>query len=93
MDRSDAEEVNRYGPHGKLVLDPQAGQCLEAKQRGRYGLLIHGGLPAPGQKLRPTYGCARVFDADMARLAELHRREPVVRCLVDEVDTGLPDPL
>ncbi len=58
----------KYGPNPFIVLDPQSGQALRAKQNGRHGLLIHGGdLNAQG-KLRPTFGCVRLFNADMAQL-------------------------
>ena len=85
VDRSNPEEVNAYGPWGKLVMDPTGGPALEAKRNGRYGLLIHGGRLATGQRLRPTYGCLRVADADMERIVTHHRNDPVTRCIVTEV--------
>lgn len=85
VDPEDVKEVNSYGPAGKLVLDPMAGDALLAKQAGRYGLLIHGGAPAAdGTGLRPTYGCARVSNADMAHLAEVSVGDPFIRCVVGE---------
>ena len=81
MEPEDAEEVDRFGPHGKVVLDPEGGPALEAKRNGRYGLLIHGGRLSPAQRLRPTYGCLRVADADMARLVTHHRTNPITRCI------------
>ena len=83
-DRSNTEEVDRFGPHGKLVLDPTGGPALEAKRNGRYGLLIHGGRLNMSQRLRPTYGCLRVSDAAMAEIVAHHRVRPITRCLVTE---------
>ena len=47
-------------------LDPIAGEALAAEQAGRRGLGIHGGR---GETLRPTHGCIRLKDSDMAALA------------------------
>jgi hypothetical protein len=84
VDRSDPEEVNTFGPWGKLVLDPTGGPALDGKRHGRYGLLLHGGRLSMSQRLRPTYGCGRVADADMERLVAHHRTDPITRCIVTE---------
>ncbi len=85
VDPEDVKEVNSYGLAGKLVLDPVGGEALQAKQAGRYGLLIHGGAPAAdGSGLRPTYGCARVSNATMTSLAQLAVGDPFTRCVVTE---------
>ena len=47
-------------------LDPVDGEALAAEQAGRRGLGIHGGR---GETLRPTHGCIRLKDSDMAALA------------------------
>ena len=83
-DRSDTEEVDRFGPHGKVVLDPTGGPALEGKRNGRYGLLIHGGRLNMSQRLRPTYGCLRVTDAAMEQIVAHHRLRPITRCIVTE---------
>lgn len=57
-----------YGPNGALVLRPTEGQALTAAANGRVGLLIHGGAPGSGGRLRATHGCVRLSDADQARL-------------------------
>lgn len=57
-----------YGPNGALVLSPTGGQALIAATNGRVGLLIHGGAPGTGGRLRATHGCVRLSDQDMARL-------------------------
>ena len=84
VDRGDAEEVDRFGPWGKMVLDPEGGPALEAKRNGRYGLLIHGGRLSPAQRLRPTYGCLRVTDPAIEQIVAHHRADPITRCLVTE---------
>jgi lipoprotein-anchoring transpeptidase ErfK/SrfK len=62
------EYLKKFGPNPFIVLDPTSGPALRAKQNGRHGLLIHGGdLNAQG-KLRPTFGCVRVFNKDMKDL-------------------------
>jgi hypothetical protein len=65
------EYLKKYGPNAFLVMDPTSGQALRAKQNGRHGLLVHGGALNAQGKLRPTFGCVRVFDADMTRLLGL----------------------
>ena len=69
-----AMPAHSYGPNGALRLNPVAGQALIAKRNGRTGLLIHGGDPRPSDGgLRPTHGCLRVSDPNMAVLAPLVR--------------------
>ena len=72
---TDPEEIRKYGASGKLVLDPLHGQALGAKQNGRFGLLIHGGaIGGPYvYGFRPTYGCLRLLNDDMASLVVQHR--------------------
>ncbi len=58
-----AEAARAYGPGVRWVLDGIAGDALQAKKNGRYGILIHGGsvgAPMPPNALRPTHGCLRV---------------------------------
>lgn len=61
----------KFGPHQRLLLDPYAGQALQAKRNGRSGLMIHGGDPSRNGSrggLRPTNGCIRVSNSDMQQL-------------------------
>ena len=58
-----------YGPTPVIHLTPTGGDALTAAQNGRAGLLIHGGDYADdGHSLRPTHGCMRLADRDMAWL-------------------------
>ncbi|MEM8523918.1 MAG: L,D-transpeptidase [Bacteroidota bacterium] len=65
---------NSYGPNGAIRLNPTGGRALLAKQKGRSGLLIHGGKLG-GQKywrgkgqLRATHGCLRLQNEDIKNL-------------------------
>jgi hypothetical protein len=49
------------------TLDPVGGQAQVAENLGRRGLGIHGGR---GETLKPTHGCIRLRDSDMAALAK-----------------------
>lgn len=60
-------EFQTYGPV-RILLDPIAGDALEAKKNGRTGLCIHGG-PTRAGELRATHGCLRVDDATARALA------------------------
>jgi hypothetical protein len=57
-----------YGVSGALALRPVNGQALTAAGNGRTGLMIHGGELGAGGRVRPTHGCIRLSDADMAAL-------------------------
>lgn len=73
---TDPEEIRKYGVHGKLVLDPTGGQALQAKENGRFGLLVHGGAlggDAP-YGFRPTFGCLRLLNDDMGSLVVQYRK-------------------
>ena len=69
-DPTDAKKVRSYGPVF-LALHAVSGQAWDARQAGRTGIGIHGGAPGPGGTLRPTYGCLRLDNADVERLATL----------------------
>ena len=60
------------------MMDPYAGQALQAKRNGRTGLWVHGGDPTGmnGQFLRVTLGCIRVTNADQLKLSELIGEQP-----------------
>lgn len=69
---SGSRSVYSYGPNGVVKLEPTGGNALLAKQMGRDLLRIHGGAPRKSSTapdgLRPTFGCLRVEDGNMARL-------------------------
>lgn len=52
------QPAHSYGPCF-LLLDPQTGDALKAKQNGRTGLGIHAGDPNDDGSLRATEGCLR----------------------------------
>jgi hypothetical protein len=82
-----AELERKYGPHGWIALDPIAGQALQAKRNGRFGLLIHGGALNAKGRLRPTHGCIRMFNPDLAALLRAvaqFSRKGELRCRVEE---------
>jgi len=67
-----------YGSAGVVVLDPVSGDAQVAENNGRTGLLIHAGrqiaspTPLPGH-LRPTNGCIRMLEGDLAALVQAMR--------------------
>jgi lipoprotein-anchoring transpeptidase ErfK/SrfK len=60
-----------YGVSPSLLLDPQDGQALVAKNNGRNGLMIHGGAPSATGGLRPTHGCIRLSETSQRDLVAL----------------------
>jgi hypothetical protein len=62
--------THSYGPNGALNLLPKSGQALQAATSGqRTGLLVHGGDLFPNATLlRPTHGCIRMSNDDIAAL-------------------------
>lgn len=70
--------ADTYGSAGVIVLDPVSGDALTAENNGRTGLLIHAGrqvsspTPLPGH-LRPTNGCIRMLEGDLAGLIQAMR--------------------
>jgi len=67
---TDTAHFPTFGPWF-FLLDPLDGEALVAKQQGRTGLGLHGGAPGPGDMLRATYGCLRLFNDGVLRLAGL----------------------
>lgn len=65
--------THSYGPGKRLMLVGVAGDALKSTKL-RSGLMVHGGDLNPAytwwQGLRPTHGCLRLKDADMALLIE-----------------------
>jgi hypothetical protein len=64
-------EIHTYGTFPSVLLDPLSGDALAAKQNGRTGLMIHGGVPGGGGRLRPTFGCIRIAENDERDLVAL----------------------
>ncbi len=64
-----------FGPGRRILLIPQAGDCVTAEQNGRRGIMCHGGDPNPAYTqwggLRPTDGCVRFSNANMAAVIDL----------------------
>jgi hypothetical protein len=60
--------AHSYGSAGALALRPVGGQALTAAANGRTGFFIHGGDPGNNGALRPTNGCIRLSNDDMAAL-------------------------
>lgn len=64
-----------YGVNGALRLKPKSGNALDAeKKAGRKGLLIHGGSLGGFRgldELKPTHGCIRMRNEDIATLINL----------------------
>lgn len=63
-----SHSARTYGTAGAVVLDPVSGQALTAEQNERTGLLIHGGALNSNGGLRPTFGCVRVANEDLAKI-------------------------
>ncbi len=88
--------ANSYGTAGLIVLDPQSGDALTAKQNGRTGLLIHGGAAGTGGRLRATHGCIRLSNADMAALVQAIRAASnsatQLRCEALDLSVTVGDP-
>lgn len=89
--------ASSYGPEAVIVLDPQSGDALTAKQNGRTGLLIHSGDPGAGGRLRATHGCIRLSNADMALLLKALREASdnasQFRCEALDLSVTVGDPI
>jgi hypothetical protein len=72
--------ADRYGPHGVIVLRPTAGDAALADANGRFHLLIQGGAPGPGRRLRPTNGSLRLGNREQKRLIEILRDRRGIVC-------------
>jgi hypothetical protein len=84
--------VGRYGPNGFMRLAPVSGDAMLARENGREGLLIHGGhLDARG-RMRPTNGCVRLHDDDMADLVALVWIHQPSACEAEAGPVGVVEP-
>jgi hypothetical protein len=63
-------------------MTPTGGEAQAAANNGRTGLQIHGGFLNPNGTYRPTNGCIRLSDQDMATLlqAVISAGSPPNRC-------------
>jgi L,D-transpeptidase catalytic domain len=75
-------ETHTYGTYPSVLLDPKSGLALKAKKNGRSGIMIHGGAASTGGKLRPTFGCIRLFENDERDLAALVLRSALASSTV-----------
>lgn len=66
----DKQPARSYGS-AFLLLDPQSGDALSAKKKGRTGLAIHGGDLGQGGSLRATQGCLRTTNTAVTLIAAL----------------------
>jgi len=88
--------THSYGPNGAIRLNPTSGDALTAAGLGRQYLLIHGGDLNANNRLRPTNGCIRLSNDDMAALlnaiaVESQITAPPNTCAVDPVDVFVSD--
>jgi hypothetical protein len=75
--------VLNYGQSGAIVLDPASGDAARAEANGRTGLLIHAGRHAfssvvDARALKPTNGCLRMLDWDLAELIKVIRQNSLL---------------
>lgn len=80
--------LRSYGPWGWFALRPVSGDALAAEKNGRFGLLIHGGDPGKGGELRPTFGCIRVYNADLKAMLDACVRLGVTKLVVNVWEIG-----
>ena len=80
---------SKYGQ--AFSLEPISGEALDAKNAGRTGLMIHGQNPETrpdmpwGTPLRPTYGCMRLTDPDIANLMNVTRNLTPTQAYVERI--------
>ena len=67
----DKPQPSRVYGTGYITLLPVSGEALEAYQKGRRGIAIHGGDLNPQGGLRATYGCLRADNTTMVTLKRL----------------------
>ena len=75
-------DIHSYGAHPSLLLDPQTGDALLAKQAKREGLMIHGGAPSTAGGLRPTHGCIRLSEDNQLALLNAVGATPLTALVV-----------
>ena len=90
----DQDDIQRHGPYGKIKLTPISGEAKLAKDNGRTGLQIHGGVLSSAGALRPTNGCLRLTNDDMLTLltAIITSTTPPSTCSVSQIDTQIGGP-
>ncbi|MFB9076274.1 hypothetical protein ACFFLS_26050 [Flavobacterium procerum] len=85
----------RYGNHGLIKMTGLEGDALTATKNGRTGIAIHAGHTVNYGKfindrgeLMVTYGCLRVYNADIENLVKkyLSLKDKKIKVYVEEVD-------
>ena len=87
----------RFGNHGLIRLTGVSGEFLKATQNGRADIAIHAGHTAGHKgviadkgRLMSTFGCLRVYNADMREIvricSERENKGHVVFCYVEDAD-------
>jgi len=85
--------LGSFGPHGRIILAPIAGEAALAEAAGRFEIAIQGGRLGPGEALRATDGALRVHDQSIWLLLAALRGSPRLACeiLPFETDPALAD--
>jgi len=88
--------IAAYGQSGSIVMEPTGGDALVAKKNGRVGLLIHAGRHVfssvvDARALKPTNGCIRMLDFDMANLITTIKNNALLFPGTVTVKIGGPD--
>jgi hypothetical protein len=73
-----------YGDGGAIVLAPVSGDAALADACGRFQILIHGGHPSEGARLRVSSGNFRVFDHDLKSLIDVVKSSAGVAVVCEE---------
>ncbi|WBX78218.1 L,D-transpeptidase [Tenacibaculum ovolyticum] len=92
-----------YGSYGLIDLVGESGEFKIATKKGRAGIAIHCGhnvgyykksLEDKGQ-LMSTYGCIRVYNAEMKKLGELYtklkKQGKKIYCYIEDYDGDIKD--
>lgn len=92
-----------YGNYGLIYLAGDTGEFLTATQKGRTGIAIHAGhtvgyygisLKDMG-RLMGTYGCIRVYNEEMQKLAKLYtslkNKGKTIYCYIEDYSGNISD--
>ena len=87
-------QLGSFGPHGRIILGPLAGEAILAEAAGRFEIAIQGGRPGSDGGLRPTDGGVRVEDVTIWTLLNALRHSIGLECGIlpwDKDDDALAD--